>query len=752
MELDSALSNEKQNLIFARNGTGKSFLSSAFRYIAEYKKEGNSEDIAERLVSEEAPGGIAKLEFFGEAKELAKLTLNSQSKLATPNVDNSTIFHVFSEDFVEKELRQKGYNLDGNITHKITVGSENIALEDAREKCEKTKDNSIEETQALKDTLEQEKETELKSKADINAGLTEYKGISIESCFIEEPPPELPTSDKLLDDIIGDLDKLKSTPSIPSFPEGLEQLSLKEIPVSDIQKDLEKLISPAKIAEELKVKLDKDSDFYRVGTKLINENPKTCPLCEQSLENEKTKEIIDAYVAYFNDEEAKAKERLRGHWKLVNDKIKIVKNHEQNTNRQEKKFNNLKQYIPSQSKIDFENIDEEYKKIIDILINLRDTIELKGTDLSKEHKTPNNDLSQVPDILNQSLENNNKKTNSLRKIYDNINKERQALQRQACGAFIKEFRKRYKIEIDSIKALRLKFEEQSKEINRLEREGASDDAKGRVSAVLEMLFPYFFQDKYSFDKESFTIKMNNKNPARGIPRTLSDGEKSVMAFCYFIAMIHLKVENNNEYKKLFLIFDDPVTSMSYDFVFSIVQLLKDLGISGKGEISINSRKKDDGFLRPRLLVLTHNSYFFNIAATNKVVKPNATFSLDKSGNKHFLSKLDKYIVPFTHQLKDVMSVAKGSKNPDHTTANSVRSVLDAIHRFCFPDRNLNMFCGYVGQEKGIKIKSVLINHFSHGRAYEAIMATPSDLKQACEEIVDVARIFIPGQVQLIEKE
>ena len=61
-----------------------------------------------------------------------------------------------------------------------------------------------------------------------------------------------------------------------------------------------------------------------------------------------------------------------------------------------------------------------------------------------------------------------------------------------------------------------------------------------------MLLKRFFGDKYSFDGGTFKVRRNNKEMLRGGDRTLSDGEKSAMAFCYFLAQTHLRVQSNDE--------------------------------------------------------------------------------------------------------------------------------------------------------------------------------------------------------------
>ena len=88
----------------------------------------------------------------------------------------------------------------------------------------------------------------------------------------------------------------------------------------------------------------------------------------------------------------------------------------------------------------------------------------------------------------------------------------------------------------------------------------------------------------SSTKNGSCLSAETKRWKEGPQRTLSDGEKTAIAFCFFVSAVHRKVEANTDYKNLFLVFDDPVNSMSYDFVFAIAQILKNLNISDEGVV------------------------------------------------------------------------------------------------------------------------------------------------------------------------
>jgi hypothetical protein len=325
------------------------------------------------------------------------------------------------------------------------------------------------------------------------------------------------------------------------------------------------------------------------------------------------------------------------------------------------------------------------------------------------------------------------------------------LQRKSCAAFEREFAIRNWSKIDALKAIGAAVATHQAELAALEKSSPSTRARDRVAETFELLLKAFFGIKYIFDRATFTLKRGNLSMARGPQRTLSDGEKTAIAFCYFIACVHKKVESSGDYSRLFLVFDDPVTSMSYDYIFEIAQTLKNLSFSDQGGISINPGLIGiNKHWRPELLILTHSSYFFNISFANRVVDDSAAFALHNDGSKHTLVRLNRYIAPFQQQLIDVHNVANG-KEPDHGTGNAIRSVLEAVGRFCRPDKadSLTNFLSYLAGEGKFILKSTMINSLCHGTYYDET-PPPEDIVMACKETIDVVSHFAPGQLELVK--
>lgn len=749
-ELDGELTKNSQNLIFARNGTGKSFLSRALRYFDQYGQGKDISDAARNLVSDESADGKGRFTLSRGSNVLGSLQLEKASETASASVSD-TVFHVFSEDFVHEELREREYELDGEIENQIAVDSENIKLKDAQaalagaQAAEQTAETS------LRGQFDKLMLSELHEKAGVNKQLREYKALSLDEVLKKfADKPSIP--EKSFADILRDLDSLKSIPSEPDYPESVNAVSTDDLDPDAIKASLKKITSPSSVSEAIKIKIDAHHEFFETGTKLVmEEHLSECPFCEQGLNATDTKAIIDAYVAYFSDEEEKHKSELRDFFRLLNRKESELKEIETRLTRQKARFDSLKAYLPSMKTVEIAEGEDLLKAANSAIIDLKQALEAKAGTLATEAPLPNSDLAAAMSAINELIEGNNTKVASLNKGVGKADDERKALQRDACAVFEQEFAISSWNKIEDLRKLGEAAKEKAAEVSALEKSNPSKNARDRVAETFDLLLREFFAEKYAFDKETFVLKRGSNEMTRGPHRTLSDGEKTAIAFCYFIASIHRKVTANSDYRKLFLVFDDPVTSMSYDFVFAIAQTLKNLNISDQGEVSINPGKIDGKkHLRPELLILTHSSYFFNISRTNRVVSDGATFSLYSEGSKHKLTRLRSYVAPFEQQLEHVFLVANGS-DPDHGTGNAIRSVLEAIGRFCRPDKSdsLQDFIAFLTGEDGLPIKSILINSLCHGTYYDET-PPPDDLKLACEEAVTVVEKYAIGHLEVIK--
>ena len=748
--LNGELTKNAQNLVFARNGTGKSFLSRAFRYLDLYGQGVALDNAPRNLVSDESSDGKGAFSFGRGADAMGSLQLEKAGDQSTAQL-NDTIFHVFSEDFVQEELREQEYNLDGEIENQIAVDSTNIQLKEAQEALAKAESDAQSAFDTLKSGFGKGKASQLIDKAGVRKQLKEYGALSFEGLLAKYPEKPQPP-EKSFTDILKDLDSLKSIPAEPIYPEAVDAIGLDDIDLKALVDILNKVTSPSSISETIKKKIDAHRDFYKTGVDIIDqEHLSSCPFCEQGITASDPKSVIDAYVEYFSDEEAKHKLELRGFYAALNNKERQLTETENELARQKSRYDTLRAYLPSMKETSLAECEDAIKAAAAAISSLKSTIEDKAKSLGAPASPPDDDLTARIGAINQIVRENNKGVDALSRSVSKSDEERKKSQRQACTVFEQEFTISRWPDIEALRALQQDSKDKSAALAALEKSSPSTDARVRVVDTFEVLLKDFFGEKYVLDKDTFVLKRGAHEMTRGPHRTLSDGEKTTIAFCYFVACVHRKVTANSDYRRLFLVFDDPVTSMSYDFVFAIAQTLKNLNISEQGEVSINPGLIDGNkYKRPELLILTHSSYFFNISVTNKVVDENAAFALYPDKGVHKIARLNRYVAPFQEQLKDIYEIANG-RDPDHSTANAIRSVLEAVGRFCRPDKSssLTLFVQHLAAEDGITVKSVLINSLCHGTYYEE-MPSPDDLKLACAETLLVVEKYAAGQLEVIK--
>ena len=169
------------------------------------------------------------------------------------------------------------------------------------------------------------------------------------------------------------------------------------------------------------------------------------------------------------------------------------------------------------------------------------------------------------------------------------------------------------------------IEKLKKEIEERESQ-AKIDKRATLIKELQRYLKIFFGGKYEFDEKNFCIRFKNRALVDDTDNVLSDGEKSILAFCFYLANIHGIVKKESDYSKLMLVIDDPVSSMDYNYVYNVAQVIRDL-------------KNAPYIERLRYIILTHNMEFMSILVRNKIVKQKYLFS-----DGQFWDFKDDYII------------------------------------------------------------------------------------------------------------
>ena len=243
----------------------------------------------------------------------------------------------------------------------------------------------------------------------------------------------------------------------------------------------------------------------------------------------------------------------------------------------------------------------------------------------------------------------------------------------------------------------------------------------------------FFKDKYEFDEEKFCIKFQDKVLINDTDNVMSDGEKSILAFCFYLANIHGIVSKDADYDRLLLIIDDPVSSMDFNYVYNVAQVIRNI-------------KKNEKITKVRFIVLTHNMEFMSILVRNNVAQQKYIFS-----NGKFDNFKDQYIMPYMANLKDIYQAAQRAIKPSHTLPNSIRHILETIYRF---EGSVGKFDDYLLNDEILKecgFLYSLIEDQSHGGLREERGYTDEMLIETCKTVIEFISNKYPGQIEEIKK-
>jgi wobble nucleotide-excising tRNase len=268
---------------------------------------------------------------------------------------------------------------------------------------------------------------------------------------------------------------------------------------------------------------------------------------------------------------------------------------------------------------------------------------------------------------------------------------------------------------------------------------------------------------------NFTIDLNEENEAENIlikykdddkikhrlRNTLSEGEKTALAFAYFVSKVNTEV---NDKQKVIVVIDDPISSLDDNRLYQTSYLIHEEFIQYR-----------------QLFVLSHNLLFLKYL--NSLFKPNrkSCFFINQGLIEDLPKSLHNFQSPYFYLLENLIDF-KNNPTPDYEEArkylpNYIRRILETFLSFRYAqlmrDKNPNQSPGlddFIGEyikfdelpeltigtttKTNIKDKLSNINkicdNFSHGNPQhldECNFLTDSALKQISTETLEILDFF-----------
>jgi wobble nucleotide-excising tRNase len=677
------------NIVFGFNGSGKSALSKVISLFGDEKfiskaekdslydgmKNGDSSSVEIKL----SDGNIVK---YSEKKP------------------HSYSFYVFNSNFVASHVfdgtkgNAKGFSNAGELTNEeIRKSEEKIrGLSDENDKLK-------EENKSFEDDYEN---VRARYSKEFREFLTD-KNKKLTPRSLDKV--SLPNKGR--DDLETELKNLKSDYKLSlrtdQMKEDLAQLeklnfqscSIDQAKVNEILKEnveslsketLEKKISEVRnLFSNDKDKQNDVEGWFKFGKDILHktkdqkdQKDHKCPICDSDISN-KLNFILEGFDGYFDKSYEGFIKELTDQIRSVTNSIESVERSEKYASTLEKLWERYKTMLSSSDripdgrafpKVEFSKVERELKTIKGDLEQKKKNIQHSPESKYSFDFTGFNEqlkeLEKLGKSILTSLTEKQLKTSKiedeLRKIYEKI--------------IISEFNGEDG-KLGKYKENDRKIDENGKEIERLskevikERRNLKAESKHVNDFLKKMGIEHFEVDiDPEKEDENITIKFKNSGSTKGLKHSISDGEKTALAFAYFLSKFdcECKSESESESKskskieESIVVIDDPISSLDENRLFNTAFLISDHFKEAK-----------------QLIVLSHNFLFLKFFSKN----------FHKGKTEHFLngdelvdlpSSLGGFESPYFYMLQDVISFANEGKDKDGKGYEDVRKYMPSYIR------------------------------------------------------------------------
>ncbi|GAA7021601.1 AAA family ATPase [Helicobacter pylori] len=676
------------NVIFGNNGCGKTSLTRAFELLI---SKNNHIEKYRTISTAESPS----IEFECED---GSYKIEPNSNIGAPSfkveIYNSDFLHnnaPFNSEFGFKKLDDGVIILEGSVLGEET--KEINQLKNCREKVEKRQKKIKDENDT--ETLSAEQESKIKEyDEEIEKIRKEVTSKTIQIApneikinnICEVSKNKFKYQEDVLTNLKKDFDELDE--AMKEFDDLKEMESPKDY--QTIKVKLESLFSfdidkeAGQVSKEIKEHISKvGREFIEKGIELQKEMPdNACPFCKQEIINN----IIQAYTSYFNKSIEQFKQdslEVSGTLKKILEQWNI-----------KEILQSFERFEPFMKK-DFSTNKESLKNALE---QIKVLLEKLQKEVGKKEGVKDKEKFQETDKkLSENYENLQKCVNETRNILNQKKEQEEKLEKlkkELKGARIK------KAKHDSYDWQKSK-EEAERKLSVLERghkrlncllekidnklKGLYDQKRPDIK-IINSYLKALNLPKYSLN-EDYRIVLNSVDLENSKAKMiLSDGEKTTLAFAYFLARLKLFYKKE-DLKNLVVVIDDPISSLDEQRIYNTTCLVAKINQELVGEALKENEDKAQVF------VLTHN-HTFMARLINMVGKHACYFQLERHQGQLKIvckNKVKGYFDTFYLLLfKEVYAFAKKEKVQDNFNeainyGNKIRILLESFLKINFID-------------------------------------------------------------------
>ena len=194
-----------------------------------------------------------------------------------------------------------------------------------------------------------------------------------------------------------------------------------------------------------------------------------------------------------------------------------------------------------------------------------------------------------------------------------------------------------------------------------------DEAVNNIkNGLVDIGITDFTIEKYSEEDALYKLKRGDSD--EDVFKTLSEGEKMVISFLYFIELCKGELVAEKASRKKIIVIDDPISSLSHIHVFNIGRLIH------------NEFLRTDKY--DQIFILTHSLYFFYELTNTKHEEREATqklFRICKNTESSYFEDMKYEDIQNDYQA--YWHIVKDEKQAPALIANCMRNIMEYFFNF-----------------------------------------------------------------------
>lgn len=673
------------NIVFGFNGSGKTTISNALSFFSD-----NS------FISEDEKASI-----FNDIKEDDTATVEielvdgNKCKYPSANHPKDKTIYIFNSNFISthvfdgtKGKLKKFSNISGEIKNK-EIDNINIKIDELNEEKKEldTENKKFEEEYAeitkRKSTIfgkmltDKNKRLQTQDLNGVQLPKETYTNLEtkLEALHVDY---ELSKKQNELDSDIEELRKLNFDAVVLNLTniDDILSKSIQQLSKDSLEKRI-KSVQDIFAEEQHKQSVER---WFRFSKSILENKPENCPVCNADI-SKKLDIILNDYQGYFDESYETFTKELQQSIDAVSTSIGSLEVSEQNSKTLEKIHVKYAKLISdSFNEYDFKDINLD-------LVNLKGVLEAKKDNILGSFSKPESIEKNITALNNTLTKLQTLKDTILvlleSKKLDTHNIEGQI--RQACNEMVTlEFDQigkqdtlaRYKNNQTRISVITSSKEEglpywTNKLVEELRKIKA--ESKSILKYLNKMGIDHFDVDINEQEQgENIIIKFKNSiNERNKLKNCLSEGEKTALAFAYFLSKFENEVNSETKIKEAVVVVDDPISSLDDNRLYSTAYLIW-----------------HDFEEVKQLIVLSHNFLFLKFFNSFYNGKANCLF-LNQDKISELPEELRDFETPYFYMLRNISNFLDPNnqsvvyEDAKKYLPNFIRRVLETFLSFKF---------------------------------------------------------------------